>query len=137
PVQPVETRIPAEARPAVKAVTPARSMRRWETDARNQIDAAIRRNSQPLADLIARDANEGDTRLFVADFLCEALGFNKYEELTTEYRVKGELAGYGIRVDKEVIAGIRIDKKLVAFVECSGQPRSSPPVTFGTSRRAP
>ena len=29
------------------------------------LEAAIRRYSKPLADLVARDANEGDTRLLV------------------------------------------------------------------------
>jgi hypothetical protein len=36
------------------------------------------------ADLIARNANEGDTRLLVTDFLCDGLGYDKYEDLTTE-----------------------------------------------------
>lgn len=48
-------------------------------------DTAVR---QPLADLIERDANEGDTRLLVTDFLCEGLGFDKYEPLTTEYQLR-------------------------------------------------
>jgi len=29
--------------------------------------------SEAIADLVARDANEGDTRLFVTDFLCDGL----------------------------------------------------------------
>jgi hypothetical protein len=33
-----------------------------ETEARDRLKAAIRRFSKPLADLVARDANEGDTR---------------------------------------------------------------------------
>lgn len=53
-----------------------------------------------MADLVARDANEGDTRLLVTDFLCEGLGYDKYEDLTTEYQVKGEFADYGVRLDK-------------------------------------
>jgi hypothetical protein len=40
--------------------------------------------------LADRDANEGDTRLLVTDFLCDGLGFDKYSDLTTEYQVKGE-----------------------------------------------
>lgn len=58
---------------------------------------AIKRFSRPLGDLRERDANEGDTRLLVTDFLCEGLGYDKYEHLTTEYRVKGEFADYGVR----------------------------------------
>ena len=43
---------------------------------------------QATVDLIARDANEGDTRLLVTDFLCDGLGYNKYEDLATEYQVE-------------------------------------------------
>jgi hypothetical protein len=63
----------------------ARSAPKWETEARDRLKGAIRRYSKPLADLVARDANEGDTRLLVTDFLCDGLGFDKYADLTTEY----------------------------------------------------
>jgi hypothetical protein len=108
PVDALVPPIPAEIQPAGRSSAPARSVPKWETDARSQIKAAIRKYAKPLADLIARDANEGDTRLLVTDFLCEALGYDKFEELTTEYRVRGEFADYGIRIEKQ----------LVAFVEC-------------------
>lgn len=64
---------------------------KWETEARERVKAAVKRFSKPLADLVARDANEGDTRLLVTDFLCEGLGYDKYAHLTTEYEVKGRL----------------------------------------------
>ena len=75
---------------------------KWESEARDRLRAAIRRFSKPLADLVARDANEGDTRLLVTDFLCDGLGFDKYADLTTEYQVKGEFADYGVRIDREL-----------------------------------
>jgi hypothetical protein len=46
-----------------------RSAPKWETEAQNRLRNAIRRFSRPMADLVARDANEGDTRLLVTDFL--------------------------------------------------------------------
>jgi hypothetical protein len=105
----------------------ARGTPKWETEARNRLKAAIRRFSKPLADLVARDANEGDTRLLVTDFLCDGLGFDKYADLTTEYQVKGEFADYGIRIDRD----------LVAFIEVKRSPPSSPPGTYGRSRCTP
>ncbi|WP_182906492.1 type I restriction enzyme HsdR N-terminal domain-containing protein [Microbispora sp. H13382] len=69
-----------------------------------------RRHGKPFSDLIARDANEGDTRLLVTDFLCEGLGYDKYEDLTTEYQVKGEFADYGIRVDEQLAAFIEVKR---------------------------
>jgi hypothetical protein len=59
---------------------------KWETEARERVKAAIKRFSRPLADLVARDANEGDTRLLVTDFLCEGLGYDKYAHLTPSTR---------------------------------------------------
>jgi Type I restriction enzyme R protein N terminus (HSDR_N) len=83
---------------------------KWETTARDRVKAAVRRFSKPLQDLVDRDANEGDTRLLVTDFLCEGLGFDKYEDLTTEYQVKGEFADYGLRIDKQLIAFIEVKR---------------------------
>ena len=93
------------------------SMPKWQKEARERVRAGIRRFNKPMADLVQRDANEGDTRLLVTDFLEHALGYDKYEELTTEYGVKGEFADYGIRVDKELVAFVevkRVATKLVA-----------------------
>jgi hypothetical protein len=83
---------------------------RWESEARERVKAAVRRFLRPLSDLVERDANEGDTRLLVTDFLCEGLGYDKYEDLTTEYQVKGEFADYGIRIDKQMVAFIEVKR---------------------------
>lgn len=100
-----------ESRPVVTADTARRSQApKWENQARDRLKAGVRRFSKPLADLVARDANEGDTRLLVTDFLCDALGFDKYADLTTEYQVRGEFADYGIRVDKDLVAFIEVKR---------------------------
>jgi hypothetical protein len=94
-----------------------RTLPKWESEARDRLRAGIRRFHKPLADLVARDANEGDTRLLVTDFLCEALGYDKYSDLTTEYQVKGEFADYGVRIDQQIRAFIevkRVTTKLTA-----------------------
>jgi Type I restriction enzyme R protein N terminus (HSDR_N) len=88
----------------------ARGAPKWETEARDRLRTAIRRFSKPLADLVARDANEGDTRLLVTDFLCDGLGFDKYADLTTEYQVKGEFADYGVRIDRDLVAFIEVKR---------------------------
>lgn len=88
----------------------APSAPKWETDAREQVKAAVRKFQKPLADLVARDANEGDTRLLVTDLLCEGLGYDKYEDLTTEYQVKVDFADYGVRVDKQLVAFIEVKR---------------------------
>ncbi len=87
-----------------------RTSPKWETDARERVKAAIKKFSKPLADLVARDANEGDTRLLVTDFLCDGLGYDKYEDLTTEYEVKGDFADYGVRIEKDLVAFIEVKR---------------------------
>lgn len=89
---------------------PASTLPKWEAAARERMKSAIKKFSKPLADLVARDANEGDTRLLVTDLLCDGFGFDKYTELTTEYRVKGEFADYGIRLDKDLIAFLEVKR---------------------------
>ena len=90
--------------------TRERGVPKWEAEARDRLKASLRRFAKPLADLVARDANEGDTRLLVTDMLCDALGFDKYTDLTTEYQVKGEFADYGIRLDQQVRAFIEVKR---------------------------
>lgn len=96
--------MPAPAKPLPKAAP------KWETDARERIKAGIRTITKPLTGLIERDANEGDTRHLVTDFLCDVLGYDKYEDLTTEYQVKGEFADYGVRIDKNLSAFIEVKR---------------------------
>lgn len=82
----------------------------WEERAKASIKAGLRRFAKPLADLVARDANEGDTRLLITDFLCEALGYDKFEDLTTEYAVRYEFADYGVRINKQLTAFIEVKR---------------------------
>lgn len=83
---------------------------KWQTDARESIRSTLRRFQKPLADLVSRDANEGDTRLLVTDFLCTALGYDRYADLTTEFQVRGEFADYGIRIDQQLVAFIEVKR---------------------------
>lgn len=87
-----------------------RSAPKWEETARTRIQQNLKRYSRPISDLLKRDANEGDTRLFVTDFLCEVLGYDKYADLTTEYAVRGQYADYGIRIETDLIAFIEVKR---------------------------
>jgi predicted type IV restriction endonuclease len=115
PVTPAES-VAVEAhdrQPVIADATkkaPSRSGPKWEIEARDRLRTAIRRFSKPLADLVDRDANEGDTRLLVTDFLCDGLGFDKYADLTTEYQVKGEFADYGLRLERDLVAFIEVKR---------------------------
>lgn len=99
---------PALNKPTKKPA--ARQAPKWETEARDRVKATIKKYSKPLADLVARDANEGDTRLFITDFLTYGLGYDKYTDLTTEYAVKGDFADYGVRIEQDLIAFIEVKR---------------------------
>jgi predicted type IV restriction endonuclease len=57
-----------------------------------------------------KDAAEADTRHLVTDFLVDVLGFDKYENLTAEFNVKGDWADYGIRIDKQLFAFVEVKR---------------------------
>jgi len=92
--------------PVAKSVGPPK----WESTTRDQISAGLRRVVKAITALETRDAVEADTRLLVTDVLCDLLGFDKYEELTAEYSVKGEFADFGIRIDKQMTAFVEIKR---------------------------
>ena len=101
----------AVAKPAVKE----KSDPKWEVDARLQIKNGIKALKKPLADLIAKDAVEADTRLYITDFMERVLGYDKYSNLTAEYAVSGDWADYGVKIDGNLVAFIeakRIGQKL-------------------------
>jgi len=112
----VETEGALAGEPAVPPHTIPKSPRsaggrpKWEAEARERVRSSVKRFAKPLADLIERDANEGDTRLLVTDFLSDGLGYDKYENLTTEYEVKGDFADYGVRIDKQLVAFIEVKR---------------------------
>lgn len=104
-VDPAAAPAPAPRQPAQPKAAP-----KWETDTKDRIRAMIRKYQKALASLVDRDANEGDTRLLVTDFLEHALGYDKYNNLTTEYLVQGEFADYGIRIDQQLVAFVEVKR---------------------------
>lgn len=104
--QPSNSAEPSE----VKKVTKTPSIPKWEEKARDRIATGIRRLAKPTQMLRDKDAAEADTRHLVTDMLVEILGFDKYENLTAEFNVKGDWADYGIRIDKQVVAFVEVKR---------------------------
>jgi hypothetical protein len=90
--------------------TPSRAAPTWESAGRQRVRDVVRQYAGPLSDLITRDATEEDTRLLVTDFLCEALGYNTSEDLTTGCQVRGTFADYGLRIDQQLIACVEVKR---------------------------
>lgn len=64
-----------------------------------------------FAHATGRVAHLTGIRLHVgSDFLCEALGYDKFEDLTTEYAVRYEFADYGIRINKQLTAFLEVKR---------------------------
>jgi predicted type IV restriction endonuclease len=49
---------------------------------------ALKRYQKVVADAHARDVNESDTAVIVADFLSAVLGYDKYKEITSEFEIR-------------------------------------------------
>lgn len=82
----------------------------WETKSKETLRTFLKSNLKSLKALEEREAVEADTRTFVTDLLVEGLSYDKYEELTAEYLVKGEFADIGIKVDKKLLAFVEIKR---------------------------
>ncbi|WP_047868621.1 hypothetical protein [Nocardiopsis sp. RV163] len=80
----------------------------WEASVRGRVAAAVDRLSGPLADLLERDANDGDTRMLVTDFFSVGLNFSKYQDMTTEYRTSGDSIDYAIVLDGKLFAPVEV-----------------------------
>lgn len=106
-----QTSAPAPLTSRVKETTTPK----WEQSAKNRISAGLKKIVKPTLMLRDKDAAEADTRHLVTDILVELLGFDKYENLTAEFAVKGDWADYGIRIEKQLEAFVevkRISQKL-------------------------
>lgn len=80
----------------------------WETAVRGRVAAAVDRFTGPLTELAERDANDGDTRLLVADFFDVGLNFSKYRDMTTEYRTGGDSIDYAIMLEGSLFAPVEV-----------------------------
>ncbi|MDD2487298.1 MAG: type I restriction enzyme HsdR N-terminal domain-containing protein [Candidatus Gracilibacteria bacterium] len=58
--------------------------------------------------------NESDTSNIINDMLGEILGYDKFFDVTTEYRIRGQYCDYGVKIDNKLtflieVKGITID----------------------------
>lgn len=49
-----------------------------------------------------RDINEADTVVIVSDFLSDLLGFDKYNEITREYAIKGTYCDLAVKIEGNI-----------------------------------
>jgi len=46
--------------------------------------------------------NESDTSNIINDMLGEMFGYDKFFDVTTEYKIKGQYADYGVKIDDKL-----------------------------------
>jgi len=88
---------------------------KWERDVYDGLYDVLKSAAEPLENLRERNANEGDTRMVVNEILSEGLGYDRYNEITTEYAIKRDYADYCIKLDdaiKVIVEVKRVGRKL-------------------------
>ena len=55
-----------------------------------------------------KNLNESDTSNIINDMLGEVWWYDKYFDVTTEYKIKGQYCDYGIKIDNQLVALIEV-----------------------------
>jgi hypothetical protein len=67
-----------------------------------RISTGLRKYPKVFQQAFDRDINESDTAVIIADFLSEVLGFDKYNEITTEFAIRGTYYDLAVKVGGQV-----------------------------------
>lgn len=67
-----------------------------------RITSGIKRFQPILASARARDVNESDTVVIVADILHEVFGYDKYSEITSEHAIRGTYCDLAVKLDSAI-----------------------------------
>jgi predicted type IV restriction endonuclease len=57
---------------------------------------------------VKRNMNESDTSNIINDMLGEVFGYDKFFEVTTEYKIKWQYADYGVKMDEKLVFLIEV-----------------------------
>lgn len=73
-----------------------------EDKAKSRISDALRRYASVLESARQRSINESDTSAIVYDMLGDVFGYNKYEEVTGQFKVRGQYADFAVKVNGDI-----------------------------------
>jgi hypothetical protein len=68
---------------------------------KQRIIDAVKKYQPIIKGLKAKDINESDTVSVVTDILADLFGYDKYNEITSEYRIKSTFCDLAIKIDNE------------------------------------
>jgi len=73
-----------------------------EEKAKARISEALRRYVGVLETAKQRNISESDTSAIVHDMLADVLGYNKYEEVTGQFKVRGQYVDYAVKLGGDI-----------------------------------
>ena len=65
----------------------------------DRLSAGLKRFKPVLESAKARDVNESDTSMIVTDMLADVFGFDKYNDITREYAIRGTYCDLATKID--------------------------------------
>jgi len=65
----------------------------------DRLSAGLKRFKPVLESAKARDVNESDTSMIVTDMLADVFGFDKYNDITREYAIRGTYCDLTTKID--------------------------------------
>lgn len=74
----------------------------------NQVQKTLKKFITILQAASQKDINESDTSNIINDILGDVLGYDKFFDVTTEYKIRGQYADYGIRINNKIHAFIEV-----------------------------
>ena len=80
----------------------------YQEKARERIRKSLAKFNRVVARARENGANEADTRLIVTSILSEMLGYDTFENVTGEHRIKGNYADFAVRDGKDLLAIIEV-----------------------------
>ena len=80
----------------------------YQQKARERIQKSLRKFNRVVERARENNANESDTRQIVTAILGESLGWDTFENVTGEHRIKGNYADFAIHEGKDIFAIIEV-----------------------------
>ena len=68
----------------------------------DRIGTEVRKYQKVLKSAKDRDINESDTVVIITDMLTDVFGYDKYEDITSEYSIRGTYCDLAVKVDEKV-----------------------------------
>ncbi len=99
---------PVVTPPQRKVQKPSKATSKPSSMAVNQVSKNLKKFITVLQAAGQKDINESDTSNIINDILGEVLGYDKFFDVTTEYKIRGQYADYGIRINNKIHAFIEV-----------------------------